>query len=102
MINRNSIFFGIIIGLVVPFVGLAILMTIEEGIISLDITLPNGDPEMGLKTRTIYLLAICLNLIPFQYFQRQRQLTPLRGIIFPTMFYVFAWLSRFGPEIFNS
>ena len=102
MINKNSIILGIIIGLLVPFVGVAILMLLDESIVSLDLSLPNGNSYMGQAERTLYLLAICLNLIPFQYFQRQRQMSSLRGIIFPTMLYAFAWLSYFSPQIFNS
>lgn len=101
MINRNSLIFGILIGLIVPFVGVALLMMLDESIVDMGLVLPNGNPYLGQSKRTLYLLAICLNLIPFQYFQRQYRLTPLRGIIFPTMFYVFAWLSYFGPEIFK-
>lgn len=98
--NRNSIVVGIIVGLVVPFVGLAILMMLNEQLAYLDITFPNGSTFDGLSPRLLNALAICLNLIPFRYYVSQYKNESLRGVVFPTVLYVIYWMSKFGFGLF--
>lgn len=88
----DSIIFGIGVGVLVPFVGLAILMMLNEQIAALDIETANGLFD-GLSDRLLRLLAICLNLIPFNLFKRRRMDASMRGSFFPTFAYAMWWMS---------
>ena len=98
-LRQNTVFSGAIWGLVIPLVGVALLMIIDESIVDVNILLPNNAVYTGQKTRTLYLLAICLNLIPFQIYRNRKMDKALRGISFPTMFYAALWFFYFASSI---
>lgn len=93
-LKKNAVLPGIILGLVIPFVGVALLMTFDEWIVEL----VNNYAYTGQKRRTLFLLAICLNLIPFQIFRNRRMDKSLRGVGLMTMVYAFAWFIVFASE----
>ena len=98
MLRRNEIWLGIILGLVIPFVGYALLLTIYE---NFDIMGWASSEHMSedFRTRTLGLLAISMNLIPFALYNRLRFTNTMRGLIFPTMVYVVVWFVRFGIHL---
>ncbi len=91
----NSILFGVIVGLVVPFIGLAILMMINEQLVAMT----SFD---GLSEKLLRLLAICLNLIPFNIFSKKRLLPSMRGVFLPTMLYIIIWLFLYSEELMKN
>jgi hypothetical protein len=98
-LRQNTVLSGVIWGLVIPLVGVAVLMMIDETITDMDILLPNNNIYTGQKTRTLYLLAICLNLIAFQLYQNRKMDKALRGVGFATMIYAVAWFAYFASSI---
>ncbi len=99
-LKQDSLVGGIIWGVLIPFVGVAVLMILDETITDMNILLPNNTVYGGQKNRTLFLLAICLNLIPFQIYRNRKMDKGLRGVSFPTMFYAFLWLFYFASSIF--
>lgn len=99
ILRRNEILTGAIWGVLIPFVGVAVLMVIDETIVDMDIPLPNNNIYLGQKLRTLYLLAICLNLIPFQIFRNRRMDKALRGIGLVTIVYAIIWFFYFSSTI---
>ncbi|AEE52891.1 hypothetical protein [Haliscomenobacter hydrossis] len=99
-IDRNQIWVGIVTGLLVPFVGYAVLLMVSE---KLDEWLPQftTDGESVIMPRTLYLLAICINLIPFHLFDRRRFAKAMRGVIIATMILGVAWLVYFGKNMLD-
>jgi hypothetical protein len=97
----DSLIFGIIVGFLLPFVGLAILMMINEQLAALKIQSGNGTFD-GLAERTVRLLAICLNLIPFNIFSKRRMLPSMRGIFLPTILYIGIWLFLHGQGLLSN
>ncbi|MEZ4907394.1 MAG: hypothetical protein R2771_07090 [Saprospiraceae bacterium] len=97
---KSSIWFGIILGLCVPIVGSALVMMVFEQLSAMDImkTL-NGVFSAG-QTRTIYVLGIIFNLIPFQYFKVKKLEKPLNGVVLMTIILVFVWLIYFYKTLF--
>jgi hypothetical protein len=93
-LKKNAVLSGVILGLVIPFVGVAVLMMLDEWIVDL----VNSPVYNGQKQRTLFLLGICLNLIPFQYFRNQRRTQSMRGVGIMTMIYAAAWFVYFASE----
>ncbi|MFK7946079.1 MAG: hypothetical protein AB8G11_00700 [Saprospiraceae bacterium] len=98
-LKQNTLLAGAIWGLLIPFVGVAILMMIDESILSMDLALPNNQVYTGQKPRTIYLLGICLNLIPFQIYRNRRMDKSLRGVGLVTMVYAIIWFFIFASSL---
>ena len=100
MLDRDSIILGILVGLAIPFVGYAILLTILEQVAELDF-LSSETRTISFRSRTVAVLAICLNIIPFKMYQRRWRQTTMRGIVIATMIYVGVWLYWFSADIFH-
>ena len=87
---------GVLMGAFIPFIGLAVLLTLNDAISAAHINL-NGNEFDGFSRRLLAVLAICLNLIPFQFYKKQRgAVETLRGIVFPTVVYVITWTVYYG------
>ena len=98
-LRQNTVILGLLWGLVIPLVGVAVLMMIDETITDMNIPLPNNNVYTGQKTRTLYLLGICLNLIAFQIYRNRKMDAALRGVGLATMIYAIAWFAYFASSI---
>ena len=99
-LKKNAIKIGIIIGLVLPFLGFWLWKGIFELATMAGIMNPTGFSE-DWRERTFALLAICMNIIPFQYYQKKRFDDTMRGLVFPTILYVILWVVLFRDSIFG-
>ena len=97
-LRQNNVISGLLWGLVIPIIGVAVLMMIDETIADMNILLPNDAIYPGQKRRTLFLLGICLNLIPFQLYRNRRMDKALRGVGMATMIYAAAWFAYFASE----
>ncbi len=100
MIEKNSIFTGILLGAVVPVFGYVVVEFIfdllgQAGL--MDVITGGASPR---RIRTLALLGICCNLIPFNISRRNRWDDTMRGIIFPTLIYVGAWIYKYWSVLF--
>ncbi len=99
--NRyNSILAGILIGVILPFVGFALLLLIYEQLDQAGWLSSEGF-AISFRRRTLVVIAICLNLIPLRIFQNRRANQALRGLVGATVVLVFAWFIYYGSEILN-
>lgn len=96
--SKNSILFGIAVGLILPFVGYAILLTIFEQMEASGLINPNG-LSPTFRQRTLSIIALCLNIIPINIFKNRWWNEAMRGVVFPTGLYVIAWIVYFGQHI---
>lgn len=96
----NKVWFGLILGVVVPFVGYAVLLMVNEQLGSFEWEV-QGNQFEGFSEKLLRLLAICLNLIPFTWGQRQRMDNLMRGVFVPTIIYVMVWMVLHSAEIFS-
>ena len=99
MINKDSLILGILLSLAVPFVGYAVILMIFEQIGASE-WLNSEARTITFRARTIAVLAICLNIIPFRFYQKQRYEASMRGIILATMIYVGLWMFKFSSHLF--
>ena len=97
--SKDSLPIGALVGLLIPFIGYAVLLELYDQLEAAQIISDIGLSETFRK-RTIALLAICFNLIPFSIFNRKRFYNSMRGIVFPTVIYVATWLFYFSSSIF--
>lgn len=100
MIEKDSIPIGLLLGAVFPVLGYVgmeyiIGILVENGSIA-----GLSGNSYDRRMRTILLIAICCNLIPFTVAQKQRWDQTMRGITFPTMIYVAYWLYRYNDTLF--
>lgn len=96
----DSLLFGIAFGILVPFVGYAVLLMINEQIPAWGLEI-NGSYFKGFSLRLLQVLAICLNLIPFNVFQTRRMNTSMRGVFIPTIIYIMLWMYLHTGELFG-
>lgn len=96
--QRNTILFGILVALLTPFVAYLILTLLNQGLETLDFTTRSGG-AFSLSRRLILLMSVCANVIPFEYFRRYYFDNAMRGVVVPTLVYLFAW--AFTYDVFK-
>ncbi len=84
--EKNSLPLGLLIGVCLPLIGFGILQGLFW-ILSQLVNSTYGD----WRLRTIALLAICFNLIPFNAFQKKKNDNSMRGVMIPTVILGIAW-----------
>ncbi|MCB0637249.1 MAG: hypothetical protein KDC54_11560 [Lewinella sp.] len=94
----DKLWVGIVAGLVVPFVGYALLLVLFEQLDASGAASSDGF-SFNFRERTTALLAIALNLIPLSVFQRQRMGYAIRGVVAMTLLYAIVWFIFFGREL---
>lgn len=97
--HPDRLWIGLIIGLFIPFIGLGILLSFYEWLEEAGLASPIGLSQQ-FRLRTLSILALALNLIPFTIYNRQYYIHTMRGIIFPTLLYVAVWVWYFKGELF--
>ncbi len=98
MFNRNAIWLGLLLGLAIPFVGYALLLTLFEQLDAAGLLSSKGF-SANFRQRTLTIVALCLNVIPFNYFYKRRHLDSMRGIAVVTVLYAVAWVIYYGNEL---
>ena len=98
MLNKDSLPIGLILGIVTPFVGYAVWMMLFEQMDSMG-WLDNSGFSENWRNRTIALLAICMNIIPFSIYNRKRFYNSMRGFVFPTLILAVIWFFTYGKHL---
>ncbi|MEM1215637.1 MAG: hypothetical protein AAGJ82_08135 [Bacteroidota bacterium] len=100
MVYKNDkAWVGLLAGLIIPFVGYAILLMVLEYLGSID-ALTNRRLNFNFASRTTAILALALNvLIAVPYFRNRRANEAIRGVLIATMLYGGAWLFFFGRQL---
>lgn len=99
MLDKDALLIGLVIGLCVPFVGYATIQMLFEQIADLEFLNPETR-SIRFRERTIAILAVCMNLIPFQLFKKRRFEKTMQGILIATFIYVFIWIYYFANLMF--
>jgi hypothetical protein len=95
MLNRNNIISGLLIGVLLPLVGFAILYQIFA-LLELKGAASGVGLSQNFRERTLAILAIALNLIPLNIFQKRRWDLSIRGVVIATGIWTLAWVIFFG------
>jgi hypothetical protein len=98
--EKDSIWTGVVLGMIVPAVGLLLMTSIFNALVSAGVMSEAAGAGIARRDRLIALVAICFNLIPFHISKRNYWDKTMRGVVFPTLIYVIFWLYRFSPQLF--
>lgn len=98
--EKNSLLTGFVLGAIVPVLGFYLIENIFDVLTQMgwmdEVSLSTG----GKRYRTMTLLAVCTNLIPFHIAKLKRWDDTMRGIVFPTLIYVIMWIYTFYDQLF--
>lgn len=94
---KNKLWIGLLLGALVPFVGFACLLSLNEFIFE-NGNLGANREEPIFDRNSLFLFGICLNLIPFTIYQRRRLNHSMRGILGATLIYAMVWMYFFGTS----
>lgn len=86
LFDKDQLPFGLALGVIFPLLGYVALKGLFV-VLSQFVNSDYGD----WRTRTIALLAICFNLIPFNAFIKKKHEHSMRGVIIPTVIYGMIW-----------
>ena len=100
-LELDSVVAGLVIGLITPILGYGIVSYIFDMLTSaglMDYVSTSGNVK---REKTLWLLGICFNLIPFNVFKSKKYDNTMRGIVFPTLCYVGYWIYTYAWMLFN-
>jgi hypothetical protein len=102
MFNRNHIVLGIVLGLCVPVVGYAIFMMLFETLESAGIMDEVTSGSAGRRERTLALLGICSNILPFEIYRKKSFDETMRGLVIPTVIFMGIWMFVYKDILFGA
>lgn len=100
MIDKNSVFTGLVIGAIVPVLGYIVVEFIFGLLTQMGLMEYVSSTGASQRMRTLALLGICCNLIPLHISRKNKWDDTMRGIVFPTLLYVGFWLYQYGRIFF--
>ena len=99
MLQQNRIQAGLILGLLLPFVVFSFLQLLFGGLEQIGFLGPS-DFSPNFRVRTIALVAVGLNALLLNSFQKRYYTQAMRGVVIATGIYIIAWLAYFSSSIF--
>jgi hypothetical protein len=87
LFRRNNLNIGIGLGLLVPTVSFVFLY----GLVTLF--------GLNMKTRTLALIAVCLNMLIVSFFRKNRASESIRGAVIATVVMALGWFAWFYQDI---
>ncbi len=98
MFKKDNIFIGLGLGILIPLVAFILLYLLFGQLESAGMASGEGFSPT-FRQRTLAIVAICLNIIPFNIFQKRRFTQSMRGLAIATVVYAIIWVGYFGKEI---
>lgn len=96
LFEKNTFLHGILTGVAVPLLSFGII----KGILYI-LSLTLNENYNDWRLRTIFLISICANFIPFQLHKRNYNDESMRGITIPTLLFGVAWVIVYRQFIFG-
>jgi hypothetical protein len=94
MVPKNDrLWVGLIVSLIIPVIAYFLLIQLQEMIGE------GSGKAISFELRTVALIAICLNVIPLNYFHKTYRNRGLRGLATGTMILAMAWFFYFGRDL---
>ena len=100
MNDKNTIPIGLLIGAVTPVIGFMFFEGIFDALEYFGMIEEATPSALPKRERTIALLAICTNLLPFNFCKKRKWDNAMRGIVFPTLVYVAGWIYTYYDILF--
>ncbi len=97
---KDTLFAGLLLGVMVPILGAALTMILFEELVKSGIMKSYLGEFTIVQERTIYVIGILFNLIPFQYLKYKRYFKSMNGVVFMTILAIFAWVIYYHKSLF--
>lgn len=98
MFQKNEIWVGLVVGLLLPAMGFVILYEIFNLLEHRGVASSSGFSPY-FRERTVGIVAIVLNVIPLNLYQKRRWDLAMRGIVIATALLAIAWVIVFGLKL---
>lgn len=92
--KNDQLWLGLVLGLILPVMGYFLAIQSNEWIASA------LNKPFAFKESTVFLIAICANMLPIGYFRRRFYTKALRGVMVVTMLLALGWFIKFGSGLF--
>ena len=97
--DKNNLFIGLLLGLALPIISLALLQVFTETWDSFHIT-PRVILSEAIQPRTLRLVALCFNVFLMRWFQRRRYDESMRGVFIAIGIFAVLWVYTYGAAVF--
>ena len=97
--QRNELWVGLLIGILLPLAGFTILYQIFSLLEARGAASGMGFSP-NFRERTLAIVAIALNILPMNVYQKRRWDKSMRGVVVATTVLALFWLLRFGLKMF--
>lgn len=98
MLEKNSLPIGIIVGVLLPIIGYIIFYGIYEGLEIIG-WVSDGGFRPKFRERTIGIIALALNAIALNYYQKRYYFNSVRGVVVTTAVWIGVWLYLYGEYV---
>ena len=98
MLREDNLIVGFAVGAVVPVLAFLLIDGLFDLLAAGGVTNRFGEPY-GFRERTLALVSICVNLLPFRAFVSLRNDASTRGVFLATGIYAAAWVIVYGIEL---
>ncbi len=99
MLNRNEIWAGLLIGVLLPALSFVLLYQVFS-LLELKGAASGAGFSPNFRERTLAIVAIALNLIPLNLYRKRRWDLSMRGVVIATAVLAFVWLIKYGTKLF--
>lgn len=99
MLNRNALWIGLVLGLLVPVLTFTILYQIFS-LLEIKGAASSAGFSENFRERTLAIVALAANLFLLNIYRRRRWELTMRGIVVATTLLALGWLYVFGLKLF--
>lgn len=92
---------GMLLGLLAIIVGFGVISLLFELLVNAGIMDEAGGSSKAKRTRTIWLLAICINIVIIQFFNKRAFHKTQRGVAIISVLTAFAWVIYYMNTLFQ-
>lgn len=92
---------GMILGLVAIIVGFGVISLLFEFLVNVGIMDEAGGSSQSKRIRTVWLLAICVNIVIIQFFNKRAFHRTQRGVAIVSVLAAFTWVFYYMNTLFQ-
>lgn len=99
--EKDSLLTGFVLGALIPVLGYVVFENLFDFLSAKGVLADVVGESLMRRIRTVELIAICANIIPFEICRKKHYDQTLRGIVFPTLIYVGFWIYKYYYILFQ-
>ena len=95
--EKNNLLFGLGLGIISPTFCFALIFVVLD---LLGNTETSAIDSEGIRTRTIFLVAVCTNIFWIRFYNQAFYSRALKGVMVGTMILSLLWFMKYYPELY--